>query len=48
LIVLKPSQSFDELKGVLNDREWLDDPDAKAMQVAEQTLREMRHKRDRA
>jgi hypothetical protein len=40
--------SFDELKGVLNDREWLDDPDAKAMQVAERTLREMRHKRDRA
>ena len=43
-----PSQrpSFDELKGVLNDPEWLADPDAKAMKVAAETLREMRQKGD--
>ena len=40
--------SFDEFKAVLNDREWLDDPDAKATKVAEQTLREIRQKRDGA
>jgi hypothetical protein len=43
-----PSQgpSFDGLKGVLNDPEWLADPDAKAMKVAVETLREMRPKGD--
>ena len=39
-------RSVDELKGILNDRGWLDDPDGKAMEMAEQTLREMRRKRD--
>jgi hypothetical protein len=43
-----PRSSFDELKGVLKDREWLDDPDAKARKVAEQTLRDMYGKCDRA
>ena len=38
--------SFDEFKAVLGDREWLDNPDAKAMKVAAETLREMRRKRD--
>jgi hypothetical protein len=38
--------TFDELRWVLNDREWLDDPNAKAMKVAEQTLREMRQNRN--
>jgi hypothetical protein len=37
-----PGPSFDELKGVLSDREWLDDPDAKAVKVVAETLREMR------
>jgi hypothetical protein len=43
-----PSQgpSFDELKRALNDPEWLADPDAKAMKVAAETLREMRQKGD--
>lgn len=34
--------SFDKLKGVLNDPEWLNDPDGKAMRVAMGCLREMR------
>jgi hypothetical protein len=34
--------SFDELKGVLNDPEWLEDPNGKAMKVAMEVLREMR------
>lgn len=34
--------SFVELKGILNDPEWLADPDAKATRVMEETLREMR------
>jgi hypothetical protein len=34
--------SFDELKGVLDDPEWLADPDGKAMRVAKDVLREMR------
>ena len=38
--------SFDQLKGALSDQEWLDDPDAKAMKVATQTLQEMRQKGD--
>jgi hypothetical protein len=38
--------SFDELKTVLGDREWLDDPDAKAMEVATETLREIRREPD--
>jgi hypothetical protein len=38
--------SFDELKAVLGDREWLDDPDGKAMKVAAETLQDMRRKRD--
>ncbi|MHB8267487.1 hypothetical protein [Bradyrhizobium sp.] len=38
--------SFDELKAVLNDQEWLADPNGKAMKVAAETLREMRQKRD--
>jgi hypothetical protein len=36
--------SFDELKGVLNDPEWLDDPDGKVVKVAAQTLEESRQK----
>lgn len=38
--------TFDDLKAVLNDPEWLDDPSGKAMKVAEQTLREIRQERD--
>jgi hypothetical protein len=38
--------SFDELKGFLGDREWLDDPDAKTMKFVTDTLREIRRKRD--
>lgn len=34
--------SCDELKGVLSDPEWLDDPNGKAMKVALECLREMR------
>ncbi len=34
--------SFDELKSVLADPEWLDDPDGKATKVAVECLREMR------
>ncbi len=34
--------SFDELKAVLDDPEWLADPDDKAMKVAAECLREMR------
>jgi hypothetical protein len=34
--------SFDELKGVLNDPEWLSDPNGKAIKVAMECLREMR------
>jgi hypothetical protein len=34
--------SFDELKAVLGDPEWLADPDDKAMKVAAECLREMR------
>jgi hypothetical protein len=36
--------SFDELKAVLKDREWLDDPNGKAMKVATECLRESRRK----
>jgi hypothetical protein len=36
--------SFDDLKGVLNDPEWLGDPEGKAMKVAAQTLADMRQK----
>jgi len=32
--------SFDDLKNVLSDPEWLDDPDGKAMRVATECLRE--------
>jgi hypothetical protein len=38
--------SFDEVKAALNDREWLDDPDAKADKVAAECLRELRAGRD--
>ena len=38
--------SFDELKGVLNDPEWLSDPDGKAERVAAECLREMRRNGD--
>ncbi len=38
--------NFDSLKTVLNDPEWLADPDGKASKVAEETLREMRQSRD--
>jgi hypothetical protein len=38
--------SFDELKGVLNDPEWLSDPDGNAKKAVAQTLREMRAKAD--
>jgi len=38
--------SLDKLKGVLNDREWLDDPNGKAMKVAAEVLQEMRPKPD--
>jgi hypothetical protein len=34
--------SFDELKAVLNDPEWLSDPDGKAVKVAMECLREIR------
>ena len=34
--------SFDELKGVLNDPEWLSDPNGNAIKVAMECLREMR------
>jgi hypothetical protein len=44
--VKRPRSSFDELKDVLSDREWLNDPDAKAAQVAADTLSELRS-RDR-
>jgi hypothetical protein len=38
--------SLDGLKAVLNDREWLDDPDAKAEKVAAEVLRELRRSQD--
>lgn len=38
--------NFDELKSVLNDPEWLANPDGKATKVAEEMLREMRQTRD--
>jgi hypothetical protein len=37
--------SLDELKGVLNDQEWLTDPNGKAMKVAMECLSEMRGQR---
>jgi hypothetical protein len=37
--------SFDELKGVLNDPEWLADPNGKAIKVAMECLAEMRGQR---
>jgi hypothetical protein len=42
----KAGSNFDELKSVLNDPEWLADPDGKASKVAEETLREIRRTRD--
>ncbi len=42
----KPESAFDHLKSVLNDPEWLADPDGKASKVAEETLREMRQNRN--
>jgi hypothetical protein len=40
--------SFDELKNVLSDPEWLDDPDGKAVQVAMECLREIREGRGKS
>jgi len=36
--------SFDEIKGILSDPEWLADPDGKAMRVAMECVRELRNK----
>ena len=33
--------SFDEMKSVLSDPEWLTDPDSKSMQVAMECLRDL-------
>jgi hypothetical protein len=38
--------NFDKLKSVLNDPEWLSDPDGKATKVTEEALRAMRQTRD--
>jgi hypothetical protein len=40
--------SFDELKNILNDPEWLADPDKKASQAALECLREIRKARDKS
>ena len=40
--------SFDELKNILNDPEWLADPDKKATQVALECLREIRKAGDKS
>jgi hypothetical protein len=40
-----PGSTLDEFKSVLNDAEWLANPDGKASEVVEETLREIRQTR---